>query len=85
MSNDQNAYLCAGEMRTMVNHAYLIFVSNTDYQELDEGLSRRMVKIPWLNKPNIDYNLLEKLSDSNIIEEMIEWMEKGDLQVRQRY
>lgn len=84
IGGDSHPYEYAGEMCTMVNRAYLIFVSNRDYQGLDPVLSRRMIKIPCLNQPKVDYNLLEKLSDSNIIGEMIEWMEEGDLRVRQQ-
>lgn len=66
------------------NTAYLILTSNKDYQLVDPILARRMVKIPCLNQPEVDPHLLKKLSDVNIINEMIEWMKEGDLRVRQQ-
>lgn len=83
LGGDMFLYENAGKLLPMFNKAYLILISNNE-QDLDELMNRRVVKIPCLAKPEPDHYLLEKLSDINIINEMIEWMKEGDARVRQQ-
>lgn len=83
MSNDTSLYKKDGKMCSIINKAYLIIVSNGDLQ-LDHILQKRITKIPCLAQPEIDIDLYEKLSDSHIIAEMLDWMKEGDRRVRQQ-
>lgn len=72
-----------GEGCTFINKSYFVLVSNT-YIQVDVSMQRRMVKIPCLAEPEVDPNLLKKLSDPNIIMEMVDWMHEGNFRVRQQ-